>query len=117
LSPAACDTVSDLSATLTVAVRVELLVLAVRVTVNEPVPVRPDAELKLSQLEDSLADHAHPAAVVTVTVDEPDVDGTASVVVLSVYVHGVAACVIVTVLPATVIVAVRDEVPVLAAIE
>jgi len=74
----ACVTGSDLPATLTFANRDALPLLVVRVTVNEPVPVRPAAELRLNQLDDSLADHEHPAAVVTVTVDGPDVDGTVS---------------------------------------
>ncbi len=78
------DTVSDLPATLTVAVRVEPPLSAVRFTVNEPVPVRPVAELRLSHFTDSVADHEQPAAVVTVTVDEPDVDGTVSAVGLRV---------------------------------
>jgi len=52
----------------------------VRVTVNEPLPVRPDAELRLNQVDDSLADHEQPAVVVTVTVDDPDADGTLSAV-------------------------------------
>ena len=52
----------------------------VRVTVNEPVPVRPVAELRLSQLDDSEADHLQVDPVVTVIVDEPDLEGTVSAV-------------------------------------
>nr|ADC35864.1 hypothetical protein [uncultured bacterium 92] len=54
--------------------------MVVRVTVNEPLPVRPVAEVRLNQFDDSLADHEHPAVVVTVTVDGPEVDGTSSAV-------------------------------------
>jgi hypothetical protein len=106
-----------LPATVTVAVRVALPVLAVRVTVKDPVPVRPVAELRLNQLEDSLADHEHAVDVVTVTVDDPDVEDRLRAVGLSVYVQAIPACVTVTVLPAIDIVPVRDDVPGLAAIE
>ena len=76
----ACVTGSDWPATLTFANRDALPLLVVRVTVNEPLPVRPDAELRLNQVDDSLADHEHPAVVVTATVDTPDADGTLSAV-------------------------------------
>jgi len=69
-----------LPATLTVAVLPERPEYAVRVTVNEPVPVRPVAELRLSQLDDSEADHVQVDPVVTVIVDEPDVEGSVSAV-------------------------------------
>jgi hypothetical protein len=65
--------------------------LAVRVTVNEPVPVRPVAEPRLSQLDDSVADHVHADVVVTVTVDEPDAELTLRPEGLIVYAHGVPA--------------------------
>ena len=80
---------------------------AVTVTAPFPVPLAPLVTVNHAAL--LVAVQPHPAGVVTETDALPPAGATLTVVDDRVYVHDTPACATVTVLPATVSVALRDE--------
>ena len=82
---------------------------------NVPLPVLLDVADTVSQLAEVVADHEHPAAVVTVPEADPPAAGSECEVGVTVNVQPAAAWVIATARPATVSVAVRAVVTVFAA--
>jgi hypothetical protein len=109
----ACVTVTARPATVTVAVRAVVAVLAATVSCTVPLP-DPLVGATVTQLAPDVAVHPHPVVVVTVTLAVPPPAATDALVGDTVKAH-VPACVTVTARPATVTVAVRAVVAVLAA--
>jgi hypothetical protein len=97
-----------------VAVRDEDVVLAAPTTVTAPLPDPPAPLLTVNHDALLAAVQLHPAGAVTVTEPVPPAAGIVNTPVDSVYVHDAPACVTATVFPATVRVALRDEVAVFA---
>lgn len=109
----ACVTLTARPATVSVAVRDVVPVFAAIVKAVEPDP-GPEP-VSVIQLAPSVADHAHPACVVTAIVPVPPAESSVMVRGLTVNVHAAAASSTVNVLPAIVRVAVLADVAVLAA--
>ena len=107
-------TVTLWPATVRVALRDNELAFAVAVTVTEPSPEPLAPLVTVSHAAPLVAVHVHPVGAVNVTEPLPPPATMFSVVVDSVYVQGAPACVTVTLCPATVRVALRDEVLVFA---
>ena len=110
---AAWFTVTVWPATVNVALRDEVTLLGPTVTVTEPSP-DPLAGNTVAHVALDDAAHVQPACAVTVIAALPPPAATDTVAGDTVYTHGAAAWFTVTVWPATVNVALRDEVALLA---
>ena len=66
MQPAACETVSDLSAMLIVPIRAPVVLASTR-NATEPLPLPDAPAVMLIHAALLVADHVHPAAVLTVT--------------------------------------------------